>query len=70
MNNVLIQKFTLQSYTMSLPFKNYSLVEATSLVVIFKKNYVLSVKQNTDRNGVNEQNTHTHHRKITLERVS
>ena len=60
---------------MSLLFKNYSLVEVIYLLIRFNKAKPLSLNtKNTDRNGVNKQNTHTHtpntQRKITLERVS
>ena len=54
---------------MSLLFKNYSLAEVIYLLIRF----IMTTKnstwldstwntKNTDRNGVNEQNTHTTHR--------
>ena len=67
-DNSLVQKFTLQRPAMSLLFKNYSLIEVIYLLIRFNKiKLFLWNTMNTDRNGVNEQNTT--HRKITLERV-
>ena len=62
-NYLLIQKFTLQRSTMSLLFKNYSLVKVIHLLIRFNKSrsFLWNTK-NTDRNGINEQNTHTTHR--------
>ena len=62
---------------MSFLFKNYSLVK---VIYLLTRLFLLNAN-NTDRNGVNEQNTHTHthnhphthtntQRKITLERVN
>ena len=56
---------------MSLLLKNCSFVEVTYLVITF--NSTKSFQWNTtnsDRNDVNEQNTHSIHRKITSARVS
>ena len=63
MNNLLIQTFTLQKSTKSLLFKYYSLVEVIYLLIRFIKtmSFLWNTK-NTDRNGVNEQNKHTHHK--------
>ena len=61
MNNLLTQKFTLQKSTMSLLFKNYLFVEVIYLLLIKfnnTKSFMWNTK-NTDRNGINEQNTHT-----------
>ena len=64
---------------MSFLFKNYSLVEVIYLLIrCYKTRFFLRNTNNTDRNGVNKQNTHTHththtpntQRKVTLERVS
>ena len=48
---------------MSFLFKNYSLVELIDLLIRFNKtmSFLCNIK-NTDRNGVNEKNTHTTHR--------
>ena len=48
---------------MSLLFKYYSLVEVIYLLIRFKKiqSFLWNTK-NTDRNGINEQNTHTTNR--------
>ena len=86
MNNLLIQKPILQRSIMSLLFKNYLPVEVIYLLIRFNKTLLTSLTsqtslfnkfflwntKNTDRNGVNEQNTHTPHtqKNITLERVS
>ena len=70
--NILIQRFTLQRSTMPVLFKNYSLVEVIPLLMRFNRTKsFLWNKENTDRNGINGQKTHTPRtqRKITLERV-
>ena len=55
------QKFSLQSSTMPLLFKNYSLVKVTYLLIRFNKTkFFPRNTKNTDRNGVNKQNTHQH----------
>ena len=42
-------------------FKNYSLVEVVYLLIRFNTTkFFLWNTNNTDRNGVNKQNTHTH----------
>ena len=71
MNNLLIQKFTLRRPTMFLLFKNYSLAEVIKLLIRFNKtiSFLWNTKD-TDRNCVNEQNTHHTERKLTLESVS
>ena len=52
-----IKKFTLQSSTMSLLFKTYSLVEVTYLLIRFNKTKFFPWdRNNTDRNGANKQN--------------
>ena len=63
MNNFLIQNFILQRSTVSLLFKNYSLVEAIHLLIRFNKtkSFLWNIKTG-DRNGINEQNTQTTHR--------
>ena len=63
MENLLIQKFTLQRSTMPSFYKNYSFAEVIYLLIWFNKTkpFVWNT-QNTDRNKVNEQNTHTTHR--------
>ena len=43
---------------MSLLFKNYSLVEVICVPIRFNK-FPLSNTKNTDKNGINGQNTHT-----------
>ena len=53
MKNLLIQRFTLQR-SMSLLYKNYSLVVVMYLLIRFKNTFQRNTK-NTDRNGVNEQ---------------
>ena len=54
-------KFTLQRSTMFLLFKDYSLAEAIYLLIKFHKTKsFLWNTNNTKRNDVNEQNTHTH----------
>lgn len=58
MKNLLIQRFTLQRSIMSLLYKNYSLVVVMYLLIRFKNTFQRNTK-NTDRNGVNEQNTNT-----------
>ena len=64
MNNFLMQKITLQRSTMPLLFKNYSIAEVMYLLIRLNKiRSVLCNTKNTDRNGVNEQNTHITHRK-------
>ena len=67
---------------MSFFFLNYLLAKVIYLLIrCYKTRFILRNKSNTDRNGVNKQNTHTTHthththtpstpRKITLERVS
>ena len=46
---------------MSFLFKNYSLVEVIYLLIrCYKTRFFLRNTNNTDRNGVNKQNTHTH----------
>ena len=46
---------------MSLPFKNYSFEEIIYLLIRFNKTKsFLWNSKNTDRNDINEQNTHTH----------
>ena len=43
-------------------FKNYSIVEIVYLVIRCNKTkFFREVQINTDKNGVNEQNTHTKH---------
>ena len=57
---------------MTFLFKNYSLAKVIYLLIrCYKTRFFLSNTNNTDRNGVNKQNTHTPNtqRKITLERV-
>ena len=63
---------------MSFLFKN-SLGKVVYLLIrCYKTRFVFSNTDNTDRNGVNKQNTHTHthanppnsQRNITMERVS
>ena len=55
---------------MPLLFKNYSIAEVMYLLIRLNKiRSVLCNTKNTDRNGVNEQNTHITHRKKTLKRV-
>ena len=59
---------------MSFLLKNYSVVESVYLFIRCNETRLfLQNTNNTDRNGVNKQNTHTHipntSRKITLERV-
>ena len=63
MNNLLIQKFILQRFTTSFLLKNYSLLKFIYLLIIFNniKSFMWNTK-NTDRNGLNEQNTHTTYR--------
>ena len=55
---------------MSFLFKNYSIVKVTDAIRLGSS----CKTNNTDRNGINNQNTHTHtpntQRKKTLERVS
>ena len=70
-NYLLIQKFTLQRSTMSLLSKNYSLVKVIHLLIRFNKSrsFLWNTK-NTDRNGINEQNTHTTHREKDNQRKS
>ena len=51
LNNLLIHKFTLSWFTMSLLFKNYSLEEFIYLLIRFNT-------KNTYRNGISDQNTH------------
>ena len=58
MSKCLIQKFTLRNFKMSLLFKNYSLVEVICVLIRFNK-FPLSNTKNTDKNGINGQNTHT-----------
>ena len=62
-NNLLMQKSTLQWPTMSLLFKDYSLAEVIYLLIRFQKtkSFLWNTK-NSDKNGVNEQNTRTTHR--------
>ena len=63
MNNLLIQKFIVQRSKMSLLFKNCSLVEVISILLIrFNKttSFLLGRKCN-EGNGVNEQNKHAPH---------
>ena len=70
-NDVLIQRFTLQRSTMCFLFRNYSLVEAIHLLIRFKKtnSFLWNIK-NTVRNGINGHNRHhTQREKITLERL-
>ena len=70
MNNLLIQKVTLQSVTMPLLFKNYTLVKVIYLLIRFNKTkFFLWNTNSIDRNGKNEQNTHHKERKTTLEKV-
>ena len=46
---------------MSFIFKNYSLMEVIYLLIRFSEtNFFPRNTKNTDRNGVNKQNTHTH----------
>ena len=46
---------------MSLLFKNYSIVKVTYLLIRFNKaKFFAWNAKNTDRNGVNKQNTHKH----------
>ena len=46
---------------MSFLLKNYSLVESVYLFIRCNKTrFFLQNTNNTDRNGVNKQNTHTH----------
>ena len=45
---------------MSLVFKHYSLVEVIYQLIRFDKLSPSCETKNTHRNGVNEQNTHTH----------
>ena len=63
MNNLLIQRFILQSSKMSLLFKNCSFVEFIYLLIRFNitKSFLWNTK-NADRNGVNRK-TYTTHRK-------
>ena len=70
-NDVLIQRFTLQRSTMCFLFRNYSLVEAIHLLIRFKKtnSFLWNIK-NTVRNGINGRNRHhTQRGKIILERL-
>ena len=67
--NNLIQKFTLQRWTLFSLFKNYSFVEVIHMLVRFSKTkFFLWNTSNADKNGINEQNIHSTDRKITLER--
>ena len=64
MNNLLIQKFTIQRSTMPLFFKNCSLVEVMHLLIKFNKimTFLWNTK-NTDRNGPNrKRDKHQTHR--------
>ena len=46
---------------MSFLFNNFSLVKVTYLFIrCYKTRFFLSNTNNTDRNGENKQNTHTH----------
>ena len=59
----MIPKFALQMSTMSLIFKNYSLVQVIFVMIRFHKTKsFLRKTKNIKRNGVNEQNTQTKHR--------
>ena len=70
-NDLLIQKFTLQRSIMHLHFKYFSLVGVICLQIRFNKiNFFLWNTKNAHRNGENEQNTPHTERKITLERAS
>ena len=54
------QKVTIQSSTMSLLFKNYWLVEITYLLNRFSKSKLFPWNtRNTNKNGINKQNTHS-----------
>ena len=69
MNNLLIQKFIVQRSKMSLLFKNCSLVEVISILLIrFNKttSFLLGRTCN-EGNGVNEQNKQTHHTPVFWE---
>ena len=55
------QKFTLQSYTMSLLFKNCWLKEFTYLLIKFNKpKFFPWNTKNTEGHGENKQDTHHH----------
>ena len=56
------QKFTLQRFTISVLFKNYSLAEVRHLLIRFSKNsYFLWNTKILYGNRVNEQKSHTQH---------
>ena len=55
------QKFTLTSFTMSLLFKNYQLVEVTCLLTrCHKTKFFPWNTKNTEKHGANKQSTHHH----------
>ena len=59
MNNSLISKIYFPQYLFF--FKNYSLVKVIYLLIrCYKTRFFLWNTNNTDRNGVNKQNTHIH----------
>ena len=45
---------------MSFLYENYSLAKSYLLIRCYKTKFFLWNTNNTDRNGVNKQNTHTH----------
>ena len=59
MNNSLISKIYFPKYFL---FKNYSLVKVIYLLIrCYKTRFFLWNTNNTDRNGVNKENTYTKH---------
>ena len=72
MNKFMIEKITLEKSAKGLLFKNYSLSEVIHCMIRFSKikSFVWSTK-NTNRNGINGQNTHsTQTEKDNFKRVS